>query len=203
MRILSVAEDGRVQGTFFVSGTYESVARIVLSNRNRLEITNATGSTITLTRSSDGLALEGSLVSTTKRSYPIVMGKTTAVGCEPASHLARRLVGQWEGNIVSRFGVRPEHNRTLYVDSVNDEQGLRVAFGRWGVTGRRPGRVRIDVAAIDRAVTLRFDDGGNNHIELDLVSDDTALLGGFRVPGAQFTGSKGASEDHLRLRRVY
>ena len=94
--------------------------------------------------------------------------------------LEKALIGKWEGDVQ----VAREQGRTLIIRSVSQQEGKWTAEGRYGITGKGMGPVKIDIDTSGSRPSLRFTTGANSTVRLNLVGEKS-LVGTMTLTGAQ------------------
>jgi CHAT domain-containing protein len=198
LKVLSVAPDGTAQGTWFTTGQDEYLASIKVAGAH-IQIISAARSKIVLTLQGER-QLVGSLTTSAGATYRVTLERINASVDPALAHLARQLVGYWEGEVLAHLSTIPSPQRSLYIDLVGQKDGRWIAKGRFGKPGRPGPRVDIEVYHSGTRPAIRFvlDYGGTVRLEL---TDAKNLAGTITVPGTGFPGSRGGGEDSFQLER--
>ena len=109
--------------------------------------------------------------------------------------LAKALVGKWEGDVQFQ-NKAADSNRTLIIESVEQKDGKWVATGRFGVTGKGLGKVKIEVDDSSGRLFIRFVTRTNAIVRLSLIGPKD-LTGTLTVPAVRL----GEKDDPMRLER--
>ena len=107
--------------------------------------------------------------------------------------LEKALIGKWEGDVQ----VAREQGRTLIIRSVSQQDGKWIAEGRYGITGKGMGPVKIDVDTSGGRPSLRFTTGANSTVRLNLIGE-RSLVGTMTLTGAQ----QQSPDRNLKLDKV-
>lgn len=201
LKVLAVAANGKGRGTWFITGQDEYLARITTYDNSSVKIISAANSIIELARQNEN-ELVGSFMLSNGRTHRIGLRRVSRP-VEPASdNLASALIGHWEGTIKFTLIGSEDPRRTLYIDSVRQQQGGQwTAQGRWGFRGRRFERVAVNIDTSAKHVEIRFVDAYGAAIRLQSFKDKD-LVGTIRWPRIGAGLDPQFAEPPMHLERV-